>query len=127
MAEGMSTFVAGAVLNALGNASPFSVPAVYAQLHIGPPGAAGTANPATETTRHGVSFAVAQGPVMTNDVAVTWANIVGAQDPTHFTAWDAQSGGNFLFSGTIESGPYAAGNTLTIPAGNLAVSLQTAS
>jgi hypothetical protein len=64
---------------------------------------------------------------MTNDVAVTWTNIAGAQDPTHFSAWDAQTGGAFLFSGLIDSVPYAAGNTLTVPSGALVVSLPVAS
>jgi hypothetical protein len=123
----MSTFMATRVLDALGNAAPFSVAQVHVQLHVGPPGAAGTANPAVETRRMPVSFAVAAGSVISNDVSVTWATIAGAQDPTHFTGWDAPSGGNFLFSGLVESAPYAAGNTLQFSPGALYASLQTAS
>ena len=127
MAEGLSAAAAAGVLNALCNGTPWSVPPLHIQLHVGPPGPAGTANQAIDTRRAAAGFAIASGPSVVNDAAVTWANLSGAQDPTHFSAWDSASGGTFNFSGVLNSAPYAAGNTLTIPAGGLMVSLQVAS
>lgn len=127
MAEGLSDVYASGILNALGNGTPLAVTTLYAQLHVGPPGGSGVANPAADTRRIAISFGQAIGSVITNDVAVTWSNVVGAQDPTHWSAWDAAAGGTFVFSGIFNSVPYAAGNTLTVPPGSLAVSFSVAS
>ncbi len=127
MATGISSYLANAWLDALGNNSSFAVTTVYVKLHTGDPGAAGTANPATETTRKSVSFAAASSGSLASDAAVTWTNIAGSEDATHFTAWDNLSAGNFLFSGTITANPYTAGDTFTIASGALTVSLTLAS
>lgn len=127
MATGISSYLADAWLDALGNNSSFAVTSVYVKLHTGDPGAAGTANPATETTRKSVSFAAASAGSLASDAAVTWTNIAGSEDATHFTAWDNLSAGNFLFSGTITANPYTAGDTFTIASGALTVSLTLAS
>ena len=127
MATGISTYLANKWLDALGNNTAFSVTACYAQLHVGDPGAAGTANAATETTRKSVSFAAASNGAIASDADVTWTNISGSQDATHFTAWDGITGGTFLFSGTITGNPYTAGDTYTISSGSLTASLTVAS
>ena len=127
MATGISSYLADAWLDALGNNSSFAVTTVYVKLHTGDPGAAGTSNPATETTRKSVSFAAASAGSLASDAAVTWTNIAGSEDATHFTAWDNLSAGNFLFSGTITANPYTAGDTFTIASGALTVSLTLAS
>lgn len=127
MATGISSYLANKWLDALGNNTAFSVTACYAQLHVGDPGAAGTANAATETTRKSVSFAAASGGAIASDADVTWTNISGSQDATHFTAWDGITGGTFLFSGTITGNPYTAGDTYTISSGSLTASLTVAS
>lgn len=127
MATGLSTYLANSFLNALGNATAYSVTMPYIKLHIGDPGANGTANPATETTRKAVSFAVASAGSIASDADITWTNISGSEDATHFTAWDNLSAGNFLFSGTITGNPYTAGDTYTITSGSLTASLTVAS
>jgi len=127
MAHGIGSYLGNAWLNALGNNTSFAVAQVYVKLHVGDPGANGTANPATETTRKAVSFGVASAGVLTSDDDVTWTNIAGSQDANHFTAWDNLSAGNFLFSGTITANPYDAGDTYSIDAGNLTASLTLAS
>ena len=127
MAHGIGAYLGNAWLNALGNNTSFAVAQVYVKLHVGDPGAAGTANPATETTRKAASFGVASAGVLTSDDDVTWTNIAGSEDANHFTAWDSLTTGNFLFSGTITANPYDAGDTYTISAGNLTVSLTLAS
>ena len=127
MAVGISTYLANAWMNALGNATSFSVTTPYIKLHVGDPGAAGTSNAATETTRKAVSFAAASAGALASDADVTWTNIAGSQDATHFTAWDNATTGNFLFSGTITGNAYTAGDTYTISSGGLTVSLTVAS
>jgi hypothetical protein len=127
MATGVSSYLANAWLDALGNATSFSVATVYVKLHVGDPGANGTSNAATETTRKAASFAAASSGSIASDAAITWTNIAGSQDATHFTAWDNVSAGNFLFSGTITANAYTAGDTFTISSGALTVSLTVAS
>ena len=127
MATGISAYLANAWMNALGNATAFSVTTPYIKLHVGDPGAAGTSNAATETTRKSVSFAAASNGALASDADVTWTNIAGSQDATHFTAWDNETAGNFLFSGTITGNAYTAGDTYTISSGGLTVSLTVAS
>jgi hypothetical protein len=127
MATGISNYLANKWLDALGNATAFSVTTAYVKLHIGDPGAAGTSNAATETTRKSASFAAATNGAIASDADITWTNIAGSEDATHFTAWDNATTGNFLFSGTITGNPYTAGDTYTIASGALSVSLTIAS
>ena len=127
MATGISEYLANQWLDALGNNDTFAVTTVYVKLHVGDPGSAGTSNPATETTRKEASFAAASTGALASDAALTWTNIAGSQDATHFTAWDNVSAGNFLFSGTITANAYTAGDTFTISSGSLNVSLTLAS
>ena len=127
MATGISSYLAGAWLDALGNNTSFAVTTVYVKLHVGDPGANGTSNAATETTRKAASFAAASAGALASDADITWTNIAGSQDATHFTAWDNATTGNFLFSGTITANAYTAGDTFTISSGSLTVSLTLAS
>jgi hypothetical protein len=126
MSTGVSTYLANKWFDALGNATSFSVTLAYIQLHVGDPGANGTANTATETTRKSVSFATASGGAIASDADITWTNISGSQDATHFSLWDNSAGGNFLGSGTITANAYTAGDTYTIPSGQLTLSLTVA-
>lgn len=127
MATGISSYLADELLDAVGNNSSFAVGAVYIKLHIGDPGANGTGNPATETTRKAASFGASSSGTLTSDADITWTNISGSQDATFFTAWDSATTGNFLFSGSINGNAYTAGDTYVIPSGSLTVSLTIAS
>jgi len=127
MATGLSAYLANSFLNALGNATAYSVTLPYIKLHVGDPGANGTNNPAVETTRKSVSFGVASAGAIASDADITWTNIVGSEDATFFTAWDDLTAGNFLFSGTITGNAYSAGDTYTIVSGSLSASLVVAS
>lgn len=127
MATGLSNYLANKFLDAVGNATSYSATNVYVKLHIGNPGAAGTTNPATETTRKLVSFSAASTGSLTSDADVSWTNIAGSEDATFFTVWDNLTAGNFLFSGTVAGNAYTAGDTFTIPSGSLTVSLTLAS
>jgi hypothetical protein len=127
MATGLSTYLCNSFLDALGNNTSYAVTQVYIKLHVGDPGSAATANAATETTRKSVSFAAASAGAIASDADISWTNIAGSQDATHFSAWDNISAGNFLFSGTITGNAYTAGDTYTISSGNLSASLTVAS
>ena len=127
MATGISGYLANQWLDALGNNDTFAVTNVYVKLHVGDPGAAATANAATETTRKEASFSAASSGSLTSDAALTWTNIAGSQDATHFSAWDNLTAGNFLFSGTVTANAYTAGDTFTIASTSLTVSLTVAS
>lgn len=120
MAAGLKASVANSLLDALGNATNYTAPtANWAKLHTGDPGASAASNAATETTRKSVSFAAASGGSMASDAAITWTNIAGSEDATHFSIWDASTAGNFLWSGTLTANAYVAGDTLTIASGDM--------
>ena len=129
MAEGLSTGMANAILDALCRSATWTEPAaVHVQLHTGAPGAAGTSNVATETDRVQGTFGdAATGGAISNTTALTWTGVAGSEDYTHFSAWDSATEGTFLFSGTITASAVVAGNDFTIPIGDLDVSLTVAS
>jgi hypothetical protein len=80
MTTGFAVNTANKILDAIGNGVPYSVANTFMKLHIGDPGAAGTANPATETSRKAASFGTPSAGGMTNDVALTSAS--GMRLPT---------------------------------------------
>jgi len=129
MALGMSTYLANAILDAVCNNTSLAVAQVYAKLHIGDPGAAGTANPATETTRKAVSFGATAAGAVSNDTIVTWTSIAatGTEDLTHVSLWDDLTAGNFLASGTITSNPVVSGDTFNLPVGDIDIAFTVAS
>lgn len=129
MAVNLSAAVANAILNALCRSTPWVEPdAVFVQLHIGSPGAAGTSNPAIETDRVQATFGTnASGGAISNTSVLTWTGVAGSEDYTHFSAWDAASAGNFLFSGTVTANAVTAGDDFNVAVGELDVSLPVAS
>lgn len=129
MATGFSAATANAILNALTGRAAWTNPtALYIKLHIGDPGAAGTANAATNTTRQQATFGTdAASGAISNTAAVTWTSVAGSEDYTHFSAWDNVSAGSFQFSGTVTANAVSAGDTFTIAIGDLDVTLGIAS
>lgn len=129
MAVGLSATVANALLDGLGNATNWTAPtAFWVKLHVGDPGSAGTANAATETTRKQASFGAASGGAITTDAALTWTNVAGTEDYTHFSAHDDDGTptGNFLCSGTIVANSVTAGDTFSIATADLDLAVSTA-
>lgn len=122
MAEGWGPTAGNAALDATGTSHP------WVQLHIAAPGAAGTLQVATETTRKQVSaWNAATGGSKSSNVALTWTSIAGSQDATHFTTWSASTAGTFGVSGSLTANPFTAGDTLSVPAGSLTMSVPLAS
>lgn len=97
MAAGISTYLANALLNHL-RGSAYSAPSgVWARMHTGNPGAAGTSNASSQTTRVAVTFAAAAaGQIsMSNLPEFT---LTGTETITHISFWDHATAGNFLWS-----------------------------
>jgi hypothetical protein len=124
-AVGIASAVLDAWLNALCNATNTSNLAVafYAKLHIGIPGAAGTANAAGETTRKSVSFgapaAATNGRKCDTDASTDWTNVSTAETISHLSFWDASTAGNFLGSAALTaSKTLAVGDNFSIPSGS---------
>lgn len=120
MALGLSAAEANAFLDALVAEFP------WIKLHVGDPGAAGTATPAAETDRMEASFAAATGGTITTDAALVWASVAGGEDYTHFSAWTLAAAGTFGFSGAITANAVLIGDTFTIPAGDLDIAITVA-
>lgn len=122
MADGWGGPGSGTALDALVAAYP------WIELHIGAPGAAGTSNNATETTRKQATWnATGTDGIVENSNALTWTAIAGSQTATDFAAKSASSAGNFGFSGSVTANPYTAGDTLSVAIGALTVSVTLAS
>lgn len=121
MATGISTTnVANPMLNWLRNVAPPSVPALWMQLHIGDPGAAGTANPSVVTTRIQVTMAAASGGAITlSAVSGSWT-MTATETISHISLKDASTAGTFLLSAPLASSKnVVAGDTLTLTVLNI--------
>lgn len=124
MTVGLKASISDLLLDALLNSVAYDGPAqLFIQLHIGDPGAAGTANVAVETDRDEVTFSASSGGAITNDNAPQWDVVAAAEDYTHISVWDASTAGNFLFSATLTANAVGAGDTFIIAAGDLDITL----
>ena len=113
----LSTYGANAILD--GTAMPATL---YAKLHIGNPGAAGTSNPAGETVRKSFTRGAAASGATTNAADLDWASVGATEDYSHVTIWDASSGGNCWWVGVLSASTVTLGDDFTIPAGDLDLS-----
>lgn len=128
MGVGLAPAIAAELLDALFNADAYTGPAaIYAKLHIGDPGAAGTSNPAGETTRQAVTLGAASGGTITNDSAPGWTDVSTAEDYTHVSLWSDPTAGSFLMSGTITANAVQVGDDFEIPVADMDIALTVAS
>lgn len=112
MAVGLASATANSLLNALRGTS-YSVAAVYVKLHIGDPGAAGTANPAAVTTRNQLTWAAASGGSVSLSSLAAYS-MTATETITHISIWDASTAGNFIASGVLSASKAVnSGDTLT--------------
>lgn len=129
MAVGLAAATANAILDALANQTNYTAPtALWIQLHTGDPGAAGTANVASNNTRKDITavFAAASGGAVTSDTAVTWTNVPASEDYTHYSVWSASSAGTFYWSGTITANAVTTGDTFSLGVADIDLSVSTA-
>lgn len=132
MVVGPSSSTADSWLNALLNNTSFAGGVtVGMKLHVGDPGAAGTANPASELTLQAVSFGTSSGGLCSSDTLTEWTNIASADPETisHFSLWNGTTGpgtDTFRGSGTVTANPINTGDTLSFAIGDIDVSLTVA-
>lgn len=95
----------------------------WIQLHTGAPGADGTSNIATESTRKQVTWGTPVSGSGASATDLTWLNVAGTETYLYWSAWTAASSGTFGFSGTLSALPKTAGQTFLLPAGGLVVAV----
>lgn len=113
MPVGLSAAVANGYLDQLFTGYP------HVKLHVGDPGAAGTSNPAVNTTRVQATTSAAAGGAKTNSAEMVWSNVAGAEDYTHISGWSAGTGGTFGWSGLMTANAVQIGDQFRIPVGDL--------
>lgn len=123
MSAELSLSAANAILD--GTAT---IPAtLYLKAHVGNPGNAGANNAATETTRKSFTRNAAAAGATSNPAALTWTGAAaggGGDTWTHWSAWDAASGGACWIVGTFASSVTVNnGDTVAIAIGDLDLSV----
>lgn len=95
--------------------------AVWIKLHLGDPGAAGTANSAAEATRKQATFgSAAAASAISNTAALEWTNVAATEAYSHVSLWTASTAGTFLGSDDLSTvAAVTAGDTFRIPANDL--------
>lgn len=108
--------LANKILDHLRGGSAWTQPSgLYVKLHLGQPGASGTALPSAVTSRATVTFgAAANGAIALTGTNPSWSMSTD-ETITHISVWDADSNGNFLWSAQLAV-PKSVGNgdTLTL-------------
>lgn len=129
MPVGPSAATANSLLNAIGNATAYSIAQPWIRLHTADPGAAGTTAIAGNDTRKLVSFGVGAAGLMSNDTAITWTTgeVDTSEDYTHWAIFDASTAGNFIMSGLMTANAVTVSDEFVIPIGDLDLSYTIAS
>lgn len=113
MADGITAAIANAMLAVM-----FTSPAsTFTQLHTGPPGAAGTANVSSTTTREAATWNAPSAGAVTNATNPAWPAWAGTSGEvvTDISFWTASSAGTFDWSVALSSSvTMLTGDTLTV-------------
>lgn len=105
-----------------GNGVTFTAPAaIFARVHIGDPGAAGTANPSAVTTGQAVTFGAATAGAIALSNSPAFA-MTATETISHVSFWSAATAGTFYWSATLTT-PRAVVNTDTLTLSSVGVSL----
>jgi hypothetical protein len=132
MATGLIAATANSILNYVIRGTAYTQPGTtwFVKMHIGDPGAAGTSNPAGNTTRVAATFgSAASGGVLSNTVAVSWteSEVTTAETYSHFSLWSAASGGTCIWTGTLSAPKAVTGDaSVSFPIGDLDLTLNVA-
>lgn len=130
MGLGISVTLSKQAFAAIFQQTSFSVPAMWAKLHVGDPGKVGAANPAGNTVRKDASACFSTDPVDNMDGTVTitsdasigqWLGVSTTETYTHVSFWNDETAATpdaFVVSGTITSVAVTAGDNYEIPAGD---------
>lgn len=125
MTVGLSaTGLANKILNHLTGGTAWTQPSgVYIKLHLGDPGANGTANPSAVTSRAAATFAAASaGAIALTGTNPSWS-MSATETVSHISVWDASTSGNFLWSSQLAvAKSVGSGDTLTLNSCGLTLS-----
>lgn len=114
MAVGWAAAFANSQLSVLRGTSHAGV-SVYAKLHVGDPGSAGTANPSAVTTRNQVTFGSAPASGVLAATSIPSWSMTATETITHISLWDAASAGNLIATVALGSSKAVnASDTLTL-------------
>lgn len=116
-----ATNLANALMNAVGGAS-FVAAGTWAQLHVGDPGAAQTANLSAVTTRQQLVFGSASAGSIALSVTPTSWNMTTTETIVAISIWTASTGGLPLWTVALTSSQAVNnGDALTLNACSLSV------
>ena len=88
---------------------------VYVKLHLGDPGEDATDNAAVEDTRKVSAWDAAASGAIATSATIEWTNVSTTETYTHWSAWDASTAGNALWTGALSSSAaVTAGDTFQI-------------
>lgn len=112
------------LLDAVFNATAFSVTTPYVSLHTADPGETGDSECVGGSyARQSGSFAAASAGATTTDAQISYATMP-ACTITHVGVWDASTSGNFLWGGALTASKTVnSGDTVQIANGDLDVTL----
>ena len=126
MTTGLGSGTAQGILNEMCNAGSWTVPtSFWVKLHTGDPGAAGTSNPANNTTRQSAAFSsAAAAGTITTSADVTWTSVSTTETYSYVSFWDASSGGTLIATDGLETARgVTAGDNFTIASGDIDISI----
>lgn len=112
----ISNYAEEKILDHLTGTTSWTAPSgVYVKLHTGDPGEACTSNAATEATRKVITFSAASSGAITSAATIEWTNVSTTETYSHWSLWDASTGGNALWYGALSSSAaVTAGDTFQI-------------
>lgn len=115
----LTDYAENAALDHIMGTAAWTMPTgVYLQLHTGAPGEDGTGNVAAFTTRTEISsWNAASALAVSNDGAVAITGFSTTETISHWSLWDASSGGNCLVYGDFAT-PRQAGTGVTLTIGD---------
>jgi hypothetical protein len=117
MTTGLIAAIANALVDSIrgGGSNKTAPAATYYKLHVGDPGAAGTANPSAgdATRRAFTQGTVTGGATAMNGTAPVFTNTGTTEVLTHGSVWDASSGGNCEYTGLLQ-GTVVGGGSVAI-------------
>jgi hypothetical protein len=129
MTVGLNTGAGGLArlwLNILALTGVTALTTVAVKLHTGDPGAAGTSNASSVTTRPAITFGSTTTGTISSSNTPSWASWAGTNGEvvTHISLWDSTTAGNFLCSIALSaSKTMSTGDTLNLTSAGTTVSV----
>jgi len=105
------------VLRGTSAATFTGITTLFVQLHTGDPGASGTANVSSTTTRQALNYAAASAGSQAITGTTQWTAWAGTNGEvvTHISVWGASSAGTFYYSVALTASKTVnTGDTLTL-------------